>query len=150
MELDDILKEIGEAAATMGVKFDPTAAASNPQMSAKVEAKVVPGEQLSYERLEAQYKALEAYKNQLVEENKIVKEENGKLRQAAQKLLEDFDKVNTMLRDEKAKNANVEELDKQRKTLYNEATDLRRQRTAYAKALGTIHGALETLASELK
>ncbi len=149
MELDDILKEIGEAAATMGVKFDPTAA-SNPQVSAKAEAKVITGEQLSYERLEAQYKAVEAYKSQLVEENKTLREENDKLRKAAQKLLEDFDKVNTMLRDEKAKNANVEELDKQRKTLYNEATDLRRQRTAYAKALGTIHGALETLASELK
>ena len=140
MELDDILKEIGEAAATMGVKFDPNPQPA-PQKEQSKEGKTV--NLASYEALAREYE-------DLAEVNKQLKEENDKLRKAAQKLLEDFDKVNTMLRDEKAKNTNVEELDKQRKTLYNEATDLRRQRTAYAKALGTIHGALETLASELK
>ena len=140
MELDDILKEIGEAAATMGVKF-----VSNPQ-SAPQKEQSKEGKTVNL----ASYEALTRDYENLVEVNKQLEEENNKLRKAAQKLLEDFDKVNTMLRDEKAKNANAEELDKQRKTLYNEATTLRKKEAAYAKALGAIHGALEALASELK
>ena len=140
MELDDILKEIGAAAATMGVKFDPNPQPA-PQKEQSKEGKTV--NLASYEALARDYE-------DLAEVNKQLKEENDKLRNAAQKLLEDFDKVNTMLREEKTNKANVEELDKQRKTLYNEATTLRKKEAAYAKALGNIHGALETLASELK
>lgn len=140
MELDDILKEIGAAAATMGVKFDPNPQPA-PQKEQSKEGKTV--NLASYEALARDYE-------DLAEVNKQLKEENDKLRNAAQKLLEDFDKVNTMLREEKAKNANVEELDKQRKALYNEATTLRKKEAAYAKTMGAIHGALETLASELK
>lgn len=85
-----------------------------------------------------------------------VKDENEKIKEAAKKLLEDFDKVNTSLRDALKENqelrtklASVSTLDNDRKRYYNEATTLRRERTSYAKAIGTIYGALENLNKEL-
>lgn len=85
-----------------------------------------------------------------------VKDENEKIKEAAKKLLEDFDKVNTSLRDALKENqelrtklASVSTLDNDRKRYYNEATTLRKERTSYAKAIGTIYGALENLNKEL-
>ena len=85
-----------------------------------------------------------------------VKDENEKIKEAAKKLLEDFDKVNTSLRDAlkenqelRAKLASVSDLDNDRKRYYNEVTTLRKERTSYAKAIGTIYGALENLNKEL-
>lgn len=85
-----------------------------------------------------------------------VKDENEKIKEAAKKLLDDFDRVNTSLRDAlkenqelRAKLTSISDLDNDRKKYYNEATILRRERTSYAKAIGTIYGALENLNKEL-
>ena len=85
-----------------------------------------------------------------------VKLENDKIKEAAKKLLEDFDRVNTSLRDAlkenqelKTKISSMSVLDDDRKKYYNEATSLRKERTSYAKAVGAIYGALETLNKEL-
>ena len=96
--------------------------------------------------------------------------ERDKIKELAIKLLSDFDKVNTKLRDviaerDKLKEENhnlrqecihmnnevqnAKKNDAQRKDLYNETTSLRRERTAYAKAIGAIYGALEELTKTL-
>lgn len=92
-----------------------------------------------------------------------LKEENKKIKELAVKVLNDFDKVNTKLRDTIAERDKLKEEnhllrqeciqskknETQRKDLYNEATTLRKERTAYAKAIGIIYGALEELTKSL-
>ena len=128
MEIDEILKEIGEAAAAFGYSREKKEA---PAPSVDWKAK--------YTDLLGKYEKLE--------------EDYNKLRTASIKLLEDFDKTNTKLRD--AGNSDdwkekFQTADDSRKHWYNTAATKSRQVNAYSKALGTIHGALELLEKELK
>lgn len=124
MEIEDILKEIGET--------------FNKCLNEKSEASTSEVDKLRKE----------------VEE---LKKENKQLRELSQKVLDSVDATNTKLRevvkerDElKNKVGSVNVIDEDRKKYYNEATTLRKREAAYTKTLGAIHGALESLASELK
>lgn len=128
MELNDILKEIGETYSRMSAERDKTSAKSDDSEVLELRKKV---EDLT--------------------------KENEQLRKLGQKVLEVVDATNTKLREAvkerdelQNKVGSVKVIDEDRKKYYNEATTLRKKEAAYAKALGTIHGALETLASELK
>ena len=89
---------------------------------------------------------------QLEKENAALKEENQRVRQLAQKVIEHFDEMNNTLAASKKEDwkSKFEECDVKRKELYVENTTLVKQRDAYSKALGAIYGALETLSKELK
>lgn len=124
MEINDILKEIGETFT-----------------------------KLSVEKTEVSTSEVEKLREEIV----ALKQENKQLRELAQKVLDSVDATNTQLRevvkerDElKNKVGSVKVIDDDRKKYYNEATTLRKKEAAYAKALGSIHGALELLAKELK
>jgi uncharacterized coiled-coil DUF342 family protein len=124
MEINEILKEIGETFT-----------------------------KLSVEKTEVSTSEVEKLRKEIV----ALKQENKQLRELAQKVLDSVDATNTQLRevvkerDElKNKVGSVKVIDDDRKKYYNEATTLRKKEVAYAKALGSIHGALELLAKELK
>lgn len=124
MEINDILKEIGETFT-----------------------------KLSVEKTEVSTSEVEKLREEII----ALKQENKQLRELAQKVLDSVDATNTQLRevvkerDElKNKIGSVKVIDDDRKKYYNEATTLRKKEAAYAKALGSIHGALELLAKELK
>jgi myosin heavy subunit len=128
MEIDDILKEIGETYSRMSAERDKASAKSDDSEVLKLRKEV----------------------EELTKENK-------QLRELSQKVLEVVDATNTKLREAikerdelQNKVGSVKVIDEDRKKYYNEATTLRKKEAAYAKALGNIHGALETLASELK
>jgi hypothetical protein len=128
MELNDILKEIGETYSRMSAERDKASAKSDDSEVLKLRKEV---EELT--------------------------KENNQLRALGQKVLEVVDATNTKLREAikerdelQNKVGSVKVIDEDRKKYYNEATTLRKQVTAYAKTMGAIHGALETLASELK
>lgn len=128
MELNDILKEIGETYSRM-----------------------------SAERDKASEKPDDSEVLKLRKEVEELTKENKQLRELGQKVLEVVDATNTKLREAikerdelQNKVGSVKVIDEDRKKYYNEATTLRKKEAAYAKALGNIHGALETLASELK
>lgn len=128
MELNDILKEIGETYSRMSAERDKTSEKSDDSEVLKLRKEV----------------------EELTKENK-------QLRELGQKVLDVVDATNTKLREAikerdelQNKVGSVKVIDEDRKKYYNEATTLRKKEAAYAKALGNIHGALETLASELK
>lgn len=128
MELNDILKEIGETYSRMSAERDKASEKSDDSEVLKLRKEV----------------------EELTKENK-------QLRELGQKVLDVVDATNTKLREAikerdelQNKVGSVKVIDEDRKKYYNEATTLRKKEAAYAKALGNIHGALETLASELK
>lgn len=128
MEIDEILKEIGETYSKISAEKNKASAKSDDSEVLKLRKDV----------------------EELTKENK-------QLRELSQKVLEVVDATNTKLREAvkerdelKNKVGSVKVIDEDRKKYYNEATTLRKKEAAYAKALGAIHGALETLASELK
>ena len=95
--------------------------------------------------------------DKLRKEVEELKKENKQLRELSQKVLDSVDATNTKLREVAEERDNAEKraetvkmIDEYRKKYYNEATTLRKKEAAYSKALGAIHGALEALASELK
>ena len=95
--------------------------------------------------------------DKLRKEVEELKKENKQLRELSQKVLDSVDATNTKLREVAEERDNAEKraetvkmIDEYRKKYYNEATTLRKKEAAYTKALGAIHGALEALASELK
>ena len=124
MEIEDILKEIGET-------FTKCLNEKNEASTSEVD------------KLRKEVEELKKENKQLRELAQTVLDSvdatNTKLREVAEE------------RDNAEKRAEtVKMIDEYRKKYYNEATTLRKKEAAYSKALGAIHGALEALASELK
>ena len=124
MEIEDILKEIGE---TLTKCLNEKNEASTSEVD-KLRKEV--------EELKKENKQLRELAQKVLDS---VDATNTKLREVAEE------------RDNAEKRAEmVKMIDEYRKKYYNEATTLRKKEAAYSKALGAIHGALEALASELK
>ena len=124
MEIEDILKEIGE---TWTKCLNEKNEASTSEVD-KLRKEV--------EELKKENKQLRELAQKVLDS---VDATNTKLREVAEE------------RDNAEKRAEtVKMIDEHRKKYYNEATTLRKKEAAYSKALGAIHGALEALASELK
>ena len=124
MEIEDILKEIGETFTKC--------------LNEKNEASISEVDKLrkEVEELKKENKQLRELAQKVLDS---VDATNTKLREVAEE------------RDNAEKRAEtVKMIDEYRKKYYNEATTLRKKEAAYSKALGAIHGALEALASELK
>ena len=124
MEIEDILKEIGET-------FNKCLNEKN-----EVPASEVDKLRKEVEELKKENKQLRELAQKVLDS---VDATNTKLREVA----EERDNAN-----KRAEAVNL--IDEYRKKYYNEATTLRKKEAAYSKALGAIHGALEALASELK
>ena len=124
MEIEDILKEIGE---TFTKCLNEKNEASTREVD-KLRKEV--------EELKKENKQLRELAQKVLDS---VDATNTKLREVAEE------------RDNAEKRAEtVKMIDEYRKKYYNEATTLRKKEAAYSKALGAIHGALEALTSELK
>lgn len=124
MEIEDILKEIGET-------FNKCL-----NENSEVPASEVDKLRKEIEELKKENKQLRELAQKVLDS---VDATNTKLREVAEE------------RDNAEKRAEtVKMIDEYRKKYYNEATTLRKKEAAYSKALGAIHGALEALASELK
>lgn len=124
MEIEDILKEIGET-------FTKCLNEKNEASTSEVDKLRKEAEELKKEN-----KQLRELAQKVLDS---VDATNTKLREVAEE------------RDNAEKRAEtVKMIDEYRKKYYNEATTLRKKEAAYSKALGAIHGALEALASELK
>ena len=124
MEIEDILKEIGE---TFTKCLNEKNEASTNEVD-KLRKEV--------EELKKENKQLRELAQKVLDS---VDATNTKLKEVAEE------------RDNAEKRAEaVKMIDEYRKKYYNEATTLRKKEAAYSKALGAIHGALEALASELK
>lgn len=124
MEIEDILKEIGET-------FTKCLNEKNEASTSEVDKL-----RKEVEELKKENKQLRELAQKVLDS---VDATNTKLREVAEE------------RDNAEKRAEtVKMIDEDRKKYYNEATTLRKKEAAYTKALGAIHGALEALASELK
>lgn len=124
MEIEDILKEIGET-------FTKCLNEKNEASTSEVDKL-----RKEVEELKKENKQLRELAQKVLDS---VDATNTKLREVAEE------------RDNAEKRAEtVKMIDEYRKKYYNEATTLRKKEAAYTKALGAIHGALEALASELK
>ena len=124
MEIEDILKEIGET-------FTKCLNEKNEASTSEVDKL-----RKEVEELKKENKQLRDLAQKVLDS---VDATNTKLREVAEE------------RDNAEKRAEmVKMIDEYRKKYYNEATTLRKKEAAYSKALGAIHGALEALASELK
>lgn len=124
MEIEDILKEIGET-------FTKCLNEKNEASTSEVDKL-----RKEVEELKKENKQLRELAQKVLDS---VDATNTKLREVAEE------------RDNAEKRADaVKMIDEYRKKYYNEATTLRKKEAAYSKALGAIHGALEALASELK
>lgn len=124
MEIEDILKEIGET-------FTKCLNEKNEASTSEVDKL-----RKEVEELKKENKQLRELAQKVLDS---VDATNTKLREVAEE------------RDNAEKRAEaVKMIDEDRKKFYNEATTLRKKEAAYTKALGAIHGALEALASELK
>lgn len=124
MEIEDILKEIGET-------FTKCLNEKNEVSTSEVDKL-----RKEVEELKKENKQLRELAQKVLDS---VDATNTKLREVAEE------------RDNAEKRAEaVKMIDEYRKKYYNEATTLRKKEAAYTKALGAIHGALEALASELK
>ena len=124
MEIEDILKEIGET-------FTKCLNEKNEASTSEVDKL-----RKEVEELKEENKQLRELAQKVLDS---VDATNTKLREVAEE------------RDNAEKRAEtVKMIDEYRKKYYNEATTLRKKEAAYSKALGAIHGALEALASELK
>ena len=124
MEIEDILKEIGET-------FTKCLNEKNEASTSEVDKL-----RKEIEELKKENKQLRELAQKVLDS---VDATNTKLREVAEE------------RDNAEKRAEtVKMIDEYRKKYYNEATTLRKKEAAYSKALGAIHGALEALASELK
>ena len=124
MEIEDILKEIGET-------FTKCLNEKNEASTSEVDKL-----RKEVEELKKENKQLRELAQKVLDS---VDATNNKLREVAEE------------RDNAEKRAEaVKMIDEYRKKYYNEATTLRKKEAAYSKALGAIHGALEALASELK
>lgn len=119
---------------------------------AKVTSTFAPSPEPTHSDLNKLISTLRESSENIVKENEALKEENQKVRQLAQKVIEHFDEMNNTLAASKKEDwkSKFEECDVKRKELYVENTTLVKQRDAYSKALGAIYGALETLSKELK
>lgn len=124
MEIEDILKEIGET-------FTRFSGEKN-----EVPTNEVDKLRKEVEELKKENKQLRELSQKVLDSVDVT---NTKLREVA----EERDKL------EKKADA-VKMIDEYRKKYYNEATSLRKKEAAYAKALGAIYGALEALKSELE
>ena len=124
MEIEDILKEIGET-------FTKCLNEKNEASTSEVDKL-----RKEVEELKKENKQLRELAQKVLDS---VDATNTKLREVAEE------------RDNAEKRAEtVKMIDEYRKKYYNEATTLRKKEAAYSKAFGAIHGALEALASELK
>ena len=124
MEIEDILKEIGET-------FTKCLNEKNEASTSEVDKL-----RKEVEELKKENKQLRELAQKVLDS---VDATNTKLREVAEE------------RDNAEKRAEtVKMIDEYRKKYYNEATTLRKKEAAYSKALGAIHGALEAVASELK
>lgn len=124
MEIEDILKEIGET-------FTKCLNEKNEASTSEVDKL-----RKEVEELKKENKQLRELAQKVLDS---VDATNTKLREVAEE------------RDNAEKRAEaVKMIDEYRKKYYNEATTLRKKEAAYSKALGAIHGALEALTSELK
>lgn len=124
MEIEDILKEIGET-------FTKCLNEKNEASTSEVDKL-----RKEVEELKKENKQLRELAQKVLDS---VDATNTKLREVAEE------------RDNAEKRAEaVKMIDEYRKKYYNEATTLRKKEAAYTKALGAIHGALEALTSELK
>lgn len=124
MEIEDILKEIGET-------FTKCLNEKNEVSTSEVDKL-----RKEVEELKKENKQLRELAQKVLDS---VDATNTKLKEVAEE------------RDNAEKRAEaVKMIDEYRKKYYNEATTLRKKEAAYTKALGAIHGALEALASELK
>ena len=124
MEIEDILKEIGETFTKCLNEKNEASTSEVDKLRKEVEEFKKENKQLR----ELAQKVLDS-----------VDATNTKLREVAEE------------RDNAGKRGEtVKMIDEYRKKYYNEATTLRKKEAAYSKALGAIHGALEALASELK
>lgn len=124
MEIEDILKEIGET-------FTKCLNEKNEASTSEVDKL-----RKEVEELKKENKQLRELSQKVLDSVDVT---NTKLREVA----EERDKL------EKKADA-VKMIDEYRKKYYNEATSLRKKEAAYAKALGAIYGALEALKSELE
>lgn len=124
MEIEDILKEIGET-------FTKCLNEKNEASTSEVDKL-----RKEVEELKKENKQLRELAQKVLDS---VDATNTKLKEVAEE------------RDNAEKRAEaVKMIDEYRKKYYNEATTLRKKEAAYTKALGAIHGALEALTSELK
>ena len=124
MEIEDILKEIGET-------FTKCLNEKNEASTSEVDKL-----RKEVEELKKENKQLRELAQKVLDS---VDATNTKLREVAEE------------RDNAEKRAEtVKMIDEYRKKYYNEATTLRKKEAAYSKALGAIHGAFEALTSELK
>lgn len=124
MEIEDILKEIGET-------FTKCLNEKNEVSTSEVDKL-----RKEVEELKKENKQLRELAQKVLDSVDVT---NTKLREVAEE------------RDNAEKRAEaVKMIDEDRKKFYNEATTLRKKEAAYAKALGAIYGALEALKSELK
>ena len=124
MEIEDILKEIGETFTRFSGEKNEVPASEVDKLRKEVE------------ELKKENKQLRELSQKVLDSVDVT---NTKMRELA----EERDKL------EKKADA-VKMIDEYRKKYYNEATSLRKKEAAYAKALGAIYGALEALKSELK
>ena len=124
MEIEDILKEIGETFTRFSGEKNEVPTSEVDKLRKEVE------------ELKKENKQLRELSQKVLDSVDVT---NTKLREVA----EERDKL------EKKADA-VKMIDEYRKKYYNEATSLRKKEAAYAKALGAIYGALEALTSELK
>ena len=124
MEIEDILKEIGET-------FNKCLNEKN-----EVPASEVDKLRKEVEELKKENKQLRELAQKVLDS---VDATNTKLREVA----EERDNAN-----KRAEAVNL--IDEYRKKYYNEATTLRKKEAAYSRSLGAIHGALEALKSELE
>ena len=124
MEIEDILKEIGETFTRFSGEKNEVPTSEVDKLRKEVE------------ELKKENKQLRELSQKVLDSVDVT---NTKLREVA----EERDKL------EKKADA-VKMIDEYRKKYYNEATSLRKKEVAYAKALGAIYGALEALKSELK
>lgn len=124
MEIEDILKEIGETFTRFSGEKNEVTTSEVDKLRKEVE------------ELKKENKQLRELSQKVLDSVDVT---NTKLREVA----EERDKL------EKKADA-VKMIDEYRKKYYNEATSLRKKEAAYAKALGAIYGALEALKSELK
>ena len=124
MEIEDILKEIGETFTRFSGEKNEVPTSEVDKLRKEVE------------ELKKENKQLRELSQKVLDSVDVT---NTKLREVA----EERDKL------EKKADA-VKMIDEYRKEYYNEATSLRKKEAAYAKALGAIYGALEALTSELK
>ena len=80
---------------------------------------------------------------------KELEEENNKIKEAATKLIADFDKVNNRLKELVEENTELKEKVVRLQRNYVDTTSMGRQNTAYGKAFGAILGAIEACKKEL-